>query len=106
MASGNETAVAAAGAQAVHTQQQLTTAVAHLLEAVGNILFGFLENLDKVARLRGILRCEERVAGTGTPGACSAANTVHIVFYIVREVVIDHKFDVFHVCCWHTTRHS
>ena len=70
----------------------------HLLQRRRNLLLRLRQNRRELTcALRICVReeCDGHALRSGTTGT---ANAVHIVFTIIREVVIDHELDVFHIC--------
>ena len=69
----------------------------HLVQLWVNVLVSLPQYLHQLLRLFCILRREVSVCGAGVLGPCGTANTVDIVFRVVGEVKVDHKFDVAHI---------
>src|SRR5437763_11820530 len=70
----------------------------HFSEFRVDRLIRFSENLHQFSGLAGIVTCEEGDSGSlGTSTPCSA-NTMNVIFVVVRVVIVDNSFDIFYVC--------
>lgn len=111
-------AVAAAATTAISAT--VTTAVAAVAAAEGSVapgataaaagrlapaqqlgrylLLGFLQDVDQLARLLALGHREEGVRHAGCVRAPGTSDTVHVIFRLLRIVIVDDHLDTVHVC--------
>eukprot|EP00760_Papus_ankaliazontas_P029662 PhM_4_TR433/c2_g1_i1/m.20119 len=65
-----------------------------LVEELGHLLVGLRQDVDELARHRGVLLREEGDGVALVAAATGAANTVHVLVDVVRKVVLDDAHDV------------
>lgn len=70
----------------------------HLEELWVNCLVGLAQNRDEVPGLPHVVGSEEGIGCARLLATSRSANAVDIVLRVVRVVIVDDKFHVFHIC--------